>query len=123
MERNYDKLVKELRYLDECINRINPTASGTFRKAADAIEELALGRDMYRIAMVVERNRAEKEHRWIPVKERLPDRGESVLVYRGGDNRVQPKTRIDVCPYLGDGIFCLLGVVYWMPLPEPPEEE
>lgn len=36
----YDELVKELRYLDEYSKQINPTPSGIFREAADAIEEL-----------------------------------------------------------------------------------
>lgn len=63
---------------------------------------------------------ADKTH-WISVEERLPNDNESVLVYRCGDNRVQPNMRIDVCPYLGNGIFCMLGVTHWMPLPEPPE--
>ena len=60
--------------------------------------------------------------RWIPVSERLPKNGESVLVYRSGDNRISSTMRIDICPYLGDGVFCLLGVTHWMPLPEPPKE-
>ena len=89
------------------------------KQAADAIENL--------ICEVADEHNArldaEERQRWIPVTEALPERGESVLVYRSGDNRVQPKERIDVCPYLGDGIFCLLGVAYWMPLPQPPEEE
>lgn len=63
----------------------------------------------------------EKPH-WIPVTERFPEEKTSVLVYRRGD-RLQPTMRIDVCPYLGDGIFCLLNVTHWMPLPEPPKEE
>lgn len=36
----YDELVKELRHLDEYSKQINPTPSGIFREAADAIEEL-----------------------------------------------------------------------------------
>lgn len=95
----YEVLISHLR---ECAKY--DQAENTFTEAADAIEELS-------------------KPKWIPVTERLPDQGESVLVYRRGDNRVQPKMRIDVCPYLGDGIFCLIDVAYWMPLPEPPKEE
>ena len=35
---------------------------------------------------------------WIPVTERLPEEKTSVLVYRRGDERIQPTMRIDVCP-------------------------
>ena len=37
----YDELIKELRYLDEYSKQINPTPSGIFREAADAIEGLS----------------------------------------------------------------------------------
>ena len=37
----YDELVKKLRYLDEYSKQINPTPSGIFREAADAIKELS----------------------------------------------------------------------------------
>lgn len=49
--------------------------------------------------------------RWIPVEERLPEEGEVVLLYYGGDT-----DPIAVGKYLGLG-----GVTHWMPLPEPPE--
>jgi hypothetical protein len=50
------------------------------------------------------------ERRWIPVEERLPEEGEVVLLYYGGDT-----DPIAVGKYLGLG-----GVTHWMPLPEPP---
>ena len=49
--------------------------------------------------------------RWIPVEERLPEEGQVVLLYYGGDT-----DPIAVGKYLGLG-----GVTHWMPLPEPPE--
>lgn len=49
--------------------------------------------------------------RWIPVEERLPEEGEVVLLYYGGDT-----DPIAVGKYLGLG-----GVTHWMPLAEPPE--
>ena len=109
----YDELVKDLR-------ENHDKYFARDMQAADAIVKL---QGSHYLMKKTAEWLAEKVPRWIPVTERLPDRGESVLVYRRDDNRVQPKMRIDVCPYLGDGIFCLLGVAYWMPLPQPPKEE
>ena len=109
----YEELVKRLRsHRGWALNK-------TLDEAADAIESTNKAYQMISEAYEAEVTK----QNWIPVTERLPDQGESVLVYRRGDNRVQPKMRIDVCPYLGDGIFCLIDVAYWMPLPEPPKEE
>lgn len=64
---------------------------------------------------------SDMQPRWIPVSERLPEEKTSVLVYKHGD-WIQPAKRIDVCKYLGDGVFYLLNVTHWMPLPERPKE-
>lgn len=119
----YDELVKRLRELQaitercdeqscaECENRElcnkhdNKTLSGTYKDAADAIEELS-------------------KPRWIPVTERLPDGINDVLVYAG-----VLFSYITVGYYDGLWKFSFndseiaWGADYWMPLPEPPEEE
>lgn len=61
---------------------------------------------------------------WIPVEERMPDSPKNVLVsggnyvdmasWQGAFMRFDPETGIGTeCP----------GIRYWMPIPEPPEEE
>ena len=70
-------------------------------------------------AIVEEKNNCQ---RWIPVEERLPEEGVSVLVnhwmtgiemaYRRGD-----QWGITWTGFMGSGS----GYTHWMPLPEPPE--
>jgi len=65
-----------------------------------------------RAADVVER------HRWISVKERMPEDGKNVLAYEGGGFYF-----LDWCC---DGDWVVASestavVTHWMPLPEPPE--
>lgn len=60
---------------------------------------------------------------WISVKDRLPDKGEHVLCYFGEDMIASFK-------YIGNGFFDNIvegveyknSIMYWMPLPEVPEE-
>lgn len=61
---------------------------------------------------------------WISVKDRLPDKGHDVLAFLDDGE----ETRIAACNYW-DGVWfdavmntIAKNVVYWMPLPEPPEE-
>ena len=60
---------------------------------------------------------------WIPVEDRLPERGEWVLACPTTNGKVT-KTR-----HMGKGLFnTVMGeemaakVTHWMPMPEPPEE-
>lgn len=68
-----------------------------------------------------------KKKEWIPVTERLPEKGQEVLAYRGdffGD-------MMNTYTYLGSGNWEddygyrgsaeHEGITHWMPLPEPPE--
>lgn len=61
---------------------------------------------------------------WISVKDRLPDKGHDVLAFLDDGE----ETRIAACNYW-DGVWfdsvmntIAKNVVYWMPLPETPEE-
>lgn len=49
---------------------------------------------------------------WIPVKERLPDKGQYVLAYSADDDYMTVEARHN---------FDAFQITHWMPLPEPPE--
>lgn len=56
---------------------------------------------------------------WISVKERLPEIGQSVLVYA---SKYYPVVECrDLVAYMKMGNYT--GVTHWMPLPEPPKGE
>lgn len=57
--------------------------------------------------------------KWIPVTERLPERGQEIIVYV--KNIVKPI----VHPYQfwQQDFDSFLRVTHWMPMPEPPKEE
>ena len=61
---------------------------------------------------------AQPEPRWIPVTERLPEYGESVLCYYEDDDYGVNHIIDDE-----DGEWFIDGVVTWMPLPEPYKKE
>ena len=61
--------------------------------------------------------------KWIPVTERLPERGVEVLVC---DTR---EDYVSIWEHMGDGlwfgnevIWATEDITHWMPLPEPPKE-
>ena len=107
------QLIKRLR---ECTAEMNGEKT-LWHQAADAIELLVLQlafRDETAKLVV------QKLPKWIPVKERLPERCNFCLVADFGD----------VCEayYNSDGVWFsqgnqLKGVSHWMPLPQPPETE
>lgn len=61
---------------------------------------------------------AQPEQRWIPVSNKLPEYGESVLCYFGEDEDFGLNHVID--EEAGEWFFN--GVTAWMPLPGPPKE-
>jgi len=62
--------------------------------------------------------------KWISVKERLPEEGDSVLFYDSGlgDIEVGQFIRVGWHPEWADTIINAKRVTHWMVLPEPPEE-
>ena len=73
-------------------------------------------------AMAIDALREQEERRWIPVTERLPEDECRCLVFDAAGD-------IEMDVYDGEGTFRLerCGAMqhpsYWVPLPEPPEEE
>ena len=104
----------------ELINRLRETSidfgeldhvSVMMIEAADAIEDLWQALDTAQGVL------SEQPSTWIPVTERLPDDGETVLIFS--------KTHKTI---LFDWIrnnewLCFGNATHWMPLPEPPESE
>ena len=66
--------------------------------------------------------------RWIPVTERLPEEGESVLVFGYWHEKFQPLMCYLSPHRKGEWFTTVAGqqvytVTHWMPLPEPPKGE
>ena len=130
----YDELVKRLRELqtitehcdeqscDECENRElcdkhdNKTLSGTYKEAADAIEELQQLTNA-QLDIIKQYQAYLDKTRWIPVTERLPEKPGIYAVWtaRGFGNHLSASN--------WDGESWSLCVTHWMPLPTPPKEE
>lgn len=112
----YDKLIKDLRIY------ANDETDELRAEAADAIENISKAYQMMAKAYEAEVTK----QWWIPVEERLPERGQNVLVA----NKRGKQWDIDKAwlSCLGSGFDrCgkrpLYNVTHWMPLPEPPKEE
>ena len=58
---------------------------------------------------------------WIPVSERLPNKGDEVLVYNGDYIESVEYINNDFWMTMDDGE--VENVTHWMPLPAPPEAE
>lgn len=71
----------------------------------------------YKTRAEAERARKKLENPWIPVSERLPDKGYEVLVVADGYRIIGRRT-----PHGGWDIPAdYRNVTHWMPMPEPPE--
>ena len=70
--------------------------------------------------------REQEERRWIPVTERLPDDGETVLTYKNGRVEVQMYEKMRNGWINGNWFWSMATVTYWTPIPEsmpkPPKE-
>ena len=110
----YDELVKRLRSVKDSWQA---EEESWMLQAADAIEELST---VVRVQKAV----LEKFPRWIPVTERLPERGERVLCYCRANIYEVMKMRTDGdWVYDTNHVYMHSFVTHWMPLPEPPKEE
>ena len=134
MNPKIEETLKALRF--EADIYVGGSTSVVCEAAADLIEQLQqeLIDERYRhdrlqdfcVAQGEELSRLKEQQRWIPVTERLPEDGITVLTFdkrghvrdralytfRGGQRLFRP-----------DGLAPGYGVLYWMPLPEPPKEE
>ncbi len=118
---------------------IEPKANSTLNnmKKADLIDYIRCLENNYNTAVWFNENQAKyveslKLPKWIPVSERLPDIGVSVLMhYKSGLNMTAgflvdvDEDRTMWCAYTDDGFYtdCDYEPTHWMPLPEPPKEE
>ena len=69
-----------------------------------------------------------EQQRWIPVTERLPEEGETVLVFGYWHEKFQPLMCYLSPHRKGEWFTTVAGqqvytVTHWMPLPEPPKGE
>ena len=113
----YEELVKHLRFYED----------GTlyYKQAADAIEELKRDLDF---AIRAEAAATEVcKPRWIPVKERLPEKnGFYLCLYelkqKGGFGMEEG---LGILQFIDNkwSIFDIYVVTHWFPIPEQPKEE
>ena len=103
----YEELVKDLR-------ENHDRYFARDMEAADAIERLQCFNALWQEAAKIAH---EREPKWIPVTERLPEEDKTVLTFA-------KKHQCILLDWMHDNKWCCYGVAdYWMSLPEPPEEE
>lgn len=97
-------------------------------------EDMEVGlRSELKVALLAGIAHEREKHRWISVKERLPESQGEFLIYSTSDPRLNAKSK-----YLGNACFLVFSgkafktgfyidsmyepsVTHWMPLPDPPE--
>lgn len=130
----YDELIKKIRHCAtdpmHCLSCGEDKDGRCFKRlmtqAADAIEELkkAVNFHKYNSEFWEDKYNSLADEKWIPVAERLPERGERVLCYCRANIFEVMKMRAN-----GDWvhdvhhIYMHSFVTHWMPLQEPPKEE
>ena len=147
---DYTELVKSLRICAEihgecalCLyqgNGCDAMPETPLTKAANAIEGLLAAKEEFKKAYHADydaRIEEIKRHKWISVKERLPEDDTDVLVVRkflGVKGQVRPSTYVEIASRIGDEWVAVsdeykisrskhTNPTHWMPLPEPPKEE
>ena len=120
----YDELVKRLRHSANLAERGLITPRSELCAAADAIEGLTALSRRQEVELVELTGELASKPRWVPVTERLPDKGQKVLIYW----REAGEPAIDTAFWQGEWAalhWTNMGdkVTHWMPLPEPPKEE
>ena len=117
----YDELVKRLR------EHNGWALNETLDQAADAIEELKQNIEQYKLylqdAINDLRSAHEKEPKWIPVTERLPEFGARVICKCRANIYEVLTWTVDGWEHDPQHVYMSGFVTHWMPLPEPPKEE
>ena len=87
----------------------------------DAVDNSSVAYLLEEAAAAIEKLRAER--RWIPVSERRPESGETVLVWHYGDVQMAWFNHFTngVAYFVRDTHYNLQPT-HWLPLPGPPEE-
>ena len=62
---------------------------------------------------------SDENKRWIPVTERLPERGQEVIVFSGG----YLKPNVFAYHFWSSEFNSWQGITHWMPMPEFPRED
>jgi hypothetical protein len=126
----YDKLVKQLREVEEMLKVAQfKEAANLIEQAADAIEQLSNAGSAYGRGWTLgyDAGREENKPRWIPVTERLPEDLTRVIVF------CEDGVSYGLCEHLiaddeevvewHDRLHYPITPTHWMPLPQPPKEE
>ena len=83
--------------------------------------------EVNRLHVALDATIAEREKvklRWIPVEERLPEKGNKLYLcaYKDGSIGITPYERFANGNFWTNGMRLAKGVTHWMPLPAPPKE-
>ena len=126
---DYTEMCRRLRALAEGCSRLSQQGYDLLNNAADAIERLAdentrLVTTANELSKMYDKLVDEMPDGWIPVTERLPDKGRTVLIYSPKGGVAEGKFHDDGwTQYRWSAKMWKDEVTHWMPLPEPPKEE
>ena len=82
--------------------------------------------DLAFLSAAISALREQEERRWIPVTERMPEKGERVLATDGGfvgEFYVNSRGQWQRYNVNDHSILMALDILWWMPIPEPPKGE